>query len=39
MEGLAVRSSRPGGLDLLAVVDADDPELASAELSLHAHWR
>ncbi len=39
VEGLAVRSSRPGGLDLLAVVDADDPELPSAELSLHARWR
>jgi len=39
VEGLAVRSSRPDGLDLLAVVDADDPLRASAELSLYARWR
>ncbi len=39
VEGLGVRAATAGGVDLLAVVDADDPEAASSELTLHARWR
>ena len=38
VEGLAVLEVTPDGLRLLAVVDADDPDAASAELSLRLRW-
>lgn len=38
VEGLAVRGGDPDGVDLLAVIDADDPDLASTELLLRVRW-
>ncbi len=38
VEGLAVREITADGLRLLAVVDADDPTAASAELALRVRW-
>jgi len=38
IEGLALRSSDAGGVSLLAVVDADDPVVPSAALSLRLSW-
>lgn len=38
VEGLALRAAGPAGVDLLAVVDADDPLLPSVELDLRVTW-
>lgn len=38
VEGLGVRGVDPDGVDLVAVVDADDPDLASTELLLRVRW-
>jgi hypothetical protein len=38
IEGLALREIRTDGLDLMAVVDADDPDVPSAELHLRVEW-
>lgn len=38
VEGLAVRETTPGGVRLLAVVDADDYEAPSRRLALHLRW-
>lgn len=38
VEGLGLLGTDPTGVDLLAVVDADDPELPSAELTLRVDW-
>ncbi|GAA0797125.1 DUF6910 family protein [Spirilliplanes yamanashiensis] len=38
IEGLAVRAEWPGGARLIAVVDADDPEIPSTELTLRVEW-
>ena len=38
VEGLAVRQTLTDGVRLLAVVDADDPDAASQQLSLRLHW-
>lgn len=38
VEGLAVRAATPGGLSLLAVVDADDPDVPSQALELDLLW-
>ncbi len=37
VEGLAVRQAGPDEVWLIAVVDADNPRLASSELDLHVH--
>jgi hypothetical protein len=38
IEGLAVHSVEPGGVRLLAVVDADDPDTPSTLLHLRVRW-
>jgi hypothetical protein len=38
IEGLAIRDTRPGGVSLIAVVDADDPLAASSRLDLRVTW-
>jgi hypothetical protein len=38
IEGLAVRGAEPGGVSLIAVVDADDPLAASSRLDLRISW-
>jgi hypothetical protein len=38
VEGLAVRETTADGLRLLAVTDADDPDVASELLELHLTW-
>ena len=38
VEGLGLLGTDPAGADLLAVVDADDPELPSVELTLRVDW-
>jgi hypothetical protein len=38
VEGIALRETVPGGLRLWAVVDADDPAVPSALLTLHVKW-
>ena len=38
VEGLAPRAVRPDGLEVLAVVDADDPDQPSAALVLDVRW-
>jgi hypothetical protein len=38
IEGLAVRGPAPGGVSLIAVVDADDPLAASSRLDLRVSW-
>jgi hypothetical protein len=38
VEGLGLLGTDPAGADLLAVVDADDPALPSAELTLRVDW-
>jgi hypothetical protein len=38
IEGLALRSVDDGGVRLLAVVDADDPAVPSAQLELRVRW-
>ncbi len=38
VEGLGLAGVRDGGLALVAVVDADDPLVPSAELTLRVHW-
>ncbi|MFC4069080.1 DUF6910 family protein [Actinoplanes subglobosus] len=38
VEGLAIRETTPGGVRLLAVVDADDYEAPSRRLALHLRW-
>jgi hypothetical protein len=38
VEGLAFRASTADGLRLLAVVDADDPSVASEQLTLRLRW-
>jgi hypothetical protein len=38
VEGLALCGTGPGGTDVIAVVDADDPGRPSAELRLHVTW-
>jgi hypothetical protein len=38
VEGLAVRATTADGLRLLAVVDADDPTVASEQLALRLRW-
>ena len=38
IEGLAVRGPVPGGVSLIAVVDADDPLAASSRLDLRVSW-
>jgi hypothetical protein len=38
VEGLALREVRGDGLDLIAVVDADDPLVPSAELAVRVEW-
>jgi hypothetical protein len=38
IEGLAVREVTPDGVRLIAVVDADDPDVPSAELTLRVRW-
>lgn len=38
IEGLAIRGLGPGGVSLIAVVDADDPLAASSRLDLRVSW-
>jgi hypothetical protein len=38
VEGLALGETTPDGLSLLAVVDVDDPDTASLELTLRVRW-
>ncbi|RSM50008.1 hypothetical protein DMB66_44010 [Actinoplanes sp. ATCC 53533] len=38
IEGLAVRGPVPGGVSVIAVVDADDPLAASSRLDLRVSW-
>jgi len=38
VEGLGLLGTDPAGVDLLAVVDADDPALPSVELTLRVDW-
>jgi hypothetical protein len=38
VEGLAVRAITADGLQLLAVVDSDDPTVASEQLALRLRW-